>query len=118
MGFPADVHLRPNCSKTAWDCEPAAENRSEVYIKMATIRFEGDEREVPDGSSVQKVCEELGMPFGCTEGLCGTCLCVVREGADNLEPLNEKEEDMEMEADERLACQCIIKAGLVEFKVE
>lgn len=85
---------------------------------MATIRFEGAEREIRDGSSVQKMCEELGMPFGCTEGLCGTCLCVVNEGADNLKPLNEKEEDMEMEAGERLACQCIIVTGIVEFKVD
>ena len=84
---------------------------------MATIRFEGEEREIADGTGVLKVCEEMGMPFGCTDGLCGTCMCDVVEGMDNLEPLNEKEQDMELEDGERLACQCVVKAGVVVFKV-
>jgi ferredoxin len=84
---------------------------------MAVIRFEDVEREVPDNSRIQRICEEMGMPFGCTEGLCGTCRCVVVSGMENLEPRNEKEEDMDLEDDERLACQCIIRTGTVEFTI-
>ncbi len=85
---------------------------------MATIRFEGEERELADGSAVLETCEAMGMPFGCTEGICGTCRCTVIDGAENLEPLNEKETDMDLEEGERLACQCIVKSGVVEFSVD
>lgn len=84
---------------------------------MAIIRFEGVEREVPDNSRIQEECEEMGMPFGCTEGICGTCRCEVVSGMENLEPRNDKEEDMDLEGNERLACQCVIKTGTVEFTV-
>jgi ferredoxin len=36
---------------------------------------------------------------------------------ENLKPLNEKEEDMDLGPDERLACQCVITGGAVEFTV-
>ena len=85
---------------------------------MATIRFEGEEREVADGSAVLETCEAMGMPFGCTEGNCGTCRCSVVVGAENLEPRNEKETDMDLEDGERLACQCTIRSGVVEFIVD
>lgn len=85
---------------------------------MATIQFEGEERELADGSAVLETCEALGMPFGCTEGNCGTCRCVVVNGADNLGPRNEKEMDMGLEDGERLACQCTIKSGIVEFRID
>lgn len=84
---------------------------------MATIRFEGEEREVADGSRIQEACEDMGMPFGCTDGLCGTCRCTVVSGMENLEPMNEKEEDMDLLKGERLACQLHIKSGEVTFEV-
>ena len=85
---------------------------------MATVRFEGEERELPDGSGILDACEEMGMPFGCTEGLCGTCRSIVVEGFENLEPLNEQEEDMDLEDGERLVCQCVIKSGIVHFSID
>ena len=85
---------------------------------MATIRFEEEERELADGSAILEICEAIGMPFGCTEGNCGTCRCIIVEGAENLEPLNEKETDMDLEKGERLACQCIIKTGIVVFSID
>lgn len=84
---------------------------------MAKIVFEGQEKEVPDNSPIQLACEELGMPFGCTDGLCGTCRCTVVSGMENLEPVNEKEEDMGLDENERLPCQLVIKAGVVEFEI-
>lgn len=85
---------------------------------MATVQFEGKERTVPDHHRIFDACDELGMPFGCTDGLCGTCMCRVVQGMENLEPKNDKEEDMDLEPDQRLACQAVIKSGLVELALD
>lgn len=85
---------------------------------MATVVFEGVERIVPDGSAVQEACEEMGMPFGCTEGLCGTCRCMVVSGFENLGPLTDEEQEMGLEENERLICQCLILKGSVEFTID
>jgi len=86
---------------------------------MAKLILENDENEIelPDGSEIQEVCEEAGVPFACTEGVCGTCVVEVSEGMDNLSEFNEAEEDFLGELDcERLACQCKIKGGCVKIK--
>jgi ferredoxin len=85
---------------------------------MAMIRFEGQEKEVSDGSRVMETCEELGVPFGCHDGICGTCMSTVVEGMDNLESMNDKEEDMGLADGQRLCCQCVIKNGVVEFSLD
>ena len=85
---------------------------------MAIILFEDEKREVADGSKVMEACEDMGLPFGCTEGICGTCMSLVTEGAFNLEPKNEKEQDFDLPKGQRLACQCVIKSGTVEFTLE
>ncbi len=84
---------------------------------MAKLIFEhsGEEVELPDGSPIQEVCEEAGVPFACTEGVCGTCVIEVKEGKENLSRPTQEEEDFlgEGTCDERLACQCRIKQGNV-----
>ena len=85
-------------------------------IGMATLRFShsGEEVEVEDGATIQEACEEAGVPFACTEGVCGTCVVEVVEGKDNLSPMTQEEIDFlgeEPELCERLACQCRIKGG-------
>jgi ferredoxin len=86
---------------------------------MAKLFFENtqEEIEVEDGSEIQPVCEEAGIPFACTEGICGTCIVEITEGMDNLSDFTEAEEDFlgEMET-ERMACQCRIKQGTVKIK--
>jgi ferredoxin len=82
---------------------------------MAIIRFEEEEREVADGSNVMEACEDMGLPFGCTDGICGTCMSVPSAGAFNLESMTEKELDFDLPKGQRLACQCVIKGGEVEF---
>ena len=82
---------------------------------MAIIRFEGQETEVSDGSKILEACEEMGVPFGCQDGLCGTCISTVLQGMENLEPVNVKEEEMGLAKDQRLMCQCVIRGGLVEI---
>lgn len=86
---------------------------------MARIVFEntGDAYELPDGSPIMGVCKEEGVPFACTEGICGTCIIVVSEGKENLSSFNQKESDFfGDEGKERLACQCKIKHGTVKIK--
>jgi ferredoxin len=86
---------------------------------MAKLIFEdtNEEVELSDNSPINEACEEQGVPFACTEGICGTCVIEVTEGMENLTEFNEAEEDFLGEIDtERLACQCKIKHGTVKIK--
>ena len=85
---------------------------------MAKLIFEeGEEIELPDGAEIQEACEQQGVPFACTEGVCGTCVIEVDEGMDNLSEFTEAEEDFLGELDtERLACQCKINQGCAKVK--
>lgn len=84
---------------------------------MAKIIFNTEEEvELADGSMIQDVCEEAGVPFACTEGVCGTCVIEVEEGMENLNDYTEAEEEFLGETEnERLACQCRIKGGDVKI---
>ena len=86
---------------------------------MATLEFDhtGEENELPDGSAIAEICEEAGVPFACTEGVCGTCVIEVKEGKENLTEPTQEEKDFlgEGTLDERLACQCRIKQGRVKI---
>jgi ferredoxin len=86
---------------------------------MAKLIFEQNKEEVdlPNGSPIMEPCEQAGIPFACTEGVCGTCVIEVTEGMENLSPFNEAESDFLGEMDkERLACQCKIMGGCVKIK--
>ena len=62
--------------------------------------------------------EELGVPIGCTDGLCGSCRVKVTKGIENLTERTQKERDMGLEEDTRLLCQCEMKKGDVEIDFE
>lgn len=85
---------------------------------MGRLIFEGtgEEYEVADGGSIAEACENAGVPFACTEGVCGTCVIEVKEGMEHLSPFTQEEEDFlgKMEH-ERLACQCKLKEGCVKI---
>jgi len=86
---------------------------------MAKLFFEDSEEEfeLPDDSPLLEPCEEAGVPFACTEGVCGTCVVEVTEGMENLSEFNQAEADFLGElVTERLACQCKIKKGFVRLK--
>jgi ferredoxin len=77
----------------------------------------GEEKQVEDGEPIAPTCEEAGVPFACTEGVCGTCVIEVLEGMDNLSPFTQEEKDFLGEQNkERLACQCKLKSGCVKIK--
>ena len=76
-----------------------------------------DEEDLPEDSPIAEACEKAGVPFACTEGVCGTCVIEVVEGMENLSPFNQAESDFLGDLDkERLACQCKIKGGCVKIK--
>jgi len=77
---------------------------------MAKIIFNDEEEvDIQDGAPLKDFCEEAGVPFGCEEGVCGTCIIEVEEGMENLSEMTQEELDFLGEQDtERLACQCMI----------
>lgn len=85
---------------------------------MAKIIYEERKKEVEvkDGDFIQDACEKLGVPFSCTQGICGTCMIDVVEGQENLSELTQEEKDMDRDKAHRLACQCKIKSGIVKIK--
>lgn len=84
---------------------------------MAQLVFEHNEEEVEleDDSPIAPLCEEMGIPFACTEGICGTCVIEVIEGKEHLSEPTQEEQDFLGDATncERLACQCKIRSGRV-----
>ncbi len=86
---------------------------------MGKLIFEhsGEEHEVAAGEPIAPVCEEAGVPFACTEGVCGTCVIEVTEGMENLSSFTQEEQDFLGElGHERLACQCKLSGGCVKIK--
>jgi ferredoxin len=76
----------------------------------------GEEKELAEEEPIASACEEAGVPFACTEGVCGTCVVEVLEGMENLSPFTQEEKDFLGEQDrERLACQCKIRGGCVKL---
>ena len=81
---------------------------------MAKIHFIPDNYtvECKDGEDLQDICENNGidLPFSCKNGVCGTCLCRVKEGTENLNLKTEQEEitldTLGADNEQRLACQC------------
>lgn len=83
---------------------------------MAKIIIDETEFDAQDGEKFQEQAEAVGVPFGCTEGICGTCKCKVVSGAENLSEKSQEEIDFGMDDDERLLCQVKVKSGTVKFK--
>ena len=85
---------------------------------MAKLILNKDEEiTIEDGAPIKDACEEMGVPFACEEGVCGTCVIEVEDGMANLSDFTQEEEDFLGEmGNERLACQCKIKCGFVKIK--
>jgi len=73
------------------------------------------------GAMLKDVAEQngLGIPFGCENGICSTCLIQIKSGAEHLGERTEQEE-FTLDArgageDMRLACQCQVN-GDIEFE--
>jgi len=85
---------------------------------MAKLTFQNTNESVdlPDGSPIAEACEDAGLPFACSGGLCGTCIVKVIDGAENLSEPTSAEIDFlgpEGIKEERMACQCQIMKDTV-----
>lgn len=93
---------------------------------MPKVIFIADNKstEAPEGELLRETCQrsDFTLPFGCENGVCGTCLIAIKEGADNLtEKTPQEKETLEVlmaYEDQRLACQCHLKGGDVTFDLE
>ncbi len=81
---------------------------------MAKLIIDQTTYEVPDGAQIAEQCEQAGIPFSCNSGVCGTCQIEIIEGAENLDELNREENDLAMDRNHRLGCQCKIMQGTVK----
>ena len=85
------------------------------------ILNEGVEIEVPEGMPIKDyVKKESNMLFGCEQGNCGTCVCSIVKGSENLNRKTQNEEKtidkLGLPAGSRLACQIQILKGNVEIE--
>ena len=80
---------------------------------MAKIILNGEEYDVPENKKLGEDLEEAGVPIGCSNGVCGTCEVEVMSGMEHLNEMTEEEEDLGMEGNKRLGCQCMISGGVV-----
>ena len=87
---------------------------------MAKLIFteSGEEKEVMDGFYIKDACEEVGIPFSCSDGICGVCIIEVEHGMKNLSEFTDKEKEFfgNDKGKERLACECRIIKGTVKIK--
>jgi len=84
---------------------------------MAIFKTGTSETEIPDGTALDPAVEEVGVSFGCHHGVCGACTVTVLEGMENLSAKSDAENDFDLEADQRLMCQCSITSGTVKAEV-
>lgn len=89
--------------------------------KLVSIDPDGaeEERDIPVNEEIIDQAEELGVPFGCTDGRCGSCRAEIVEGMDLLNERKQEELDMGLDDSEtyRLLCQCRLKKeGLVKIR--
>ncbi|MBI4232205.1 (2Fe-2S)-binding protein [Candidatus Peregrinibacteria bacterium] len=92
---------------------------------MPKVKFSntGDEVEVETGAALKDVTKDNGWPiaYGCEDGVCGTCIIEVEEGAENVSPMEETEDQtldmmcMKEGGKHRLCCQCKVN-GDVKIK--
>jgi ferredoxin len=88
---------------------------------MARVRIINSNNtiEVPDGARLLDYVKEE-MLFGCESGQCGTCICKIIKGKENLNGKSPSEELLlakrSAQTNERLACQIWIKKGEVEVE--
>jgi len=86
---------------------------------MARLKTDRAEVEVADGEEIISASEAMGIPFGCKDGSCGSCLIKVVSGMENLsEPAPAERAEIPLAFDQRLACQCRIKKGTVWIRSE
>jgi ferredoxin len=80
---------------------------------MPKIKIREKEIEVPEDTLLSDIAQQSGLDVPCRMGVCGACVIKVIKGMENLTEKTQQELDMDLEENERLACQCRIKKGEV-----
>jgi 2Fe-2S ferredoxin len=89
-----------------------------------TLLRNGKTYEVPMGTTFLDFCLDHEAPhdFGCTHGSCGTCVLVLEQGAQNVNPLtSEEQETLDMcttHAGARLGCQLSVLGDITVRQLE
>lgn len=81
---------------------------------MAKLIIRSEEKSIDfePGKTLLDICarEKTSITFACKNGICGTCLIQVLEGANNISPKTQVEQEfldsINAKPFERLACQC------------
>ncbi len=84
---------------------------------MAKLKTEDKEFELKDNFILRPTLEKLDVPFGCDDGKCGSCVIEVVEGMENLTDRTKAENEMGLDGNLRLGCQCRIKSGEVRISL-
>ncbi len=87
---------------------------------MPKVTFQDEDltAEVAEGANLKEVAQSEGseIPFGCEQGICGTCLIEIVEGEDNVSDVDDQEKEtlaaMGAEPGQRLACQCTVQGDV------
>lgn len=86
---------------------------------MPKVTFKDDELslDVESGSNLRDVAmtEGASIPFGCEQGICGTCLVNVDDETAVSEVEEQEQETLEAmgaEDGQRLACQCRVESDV------
>ncbi len=82
---------------------------------MATIKFKDKVATQPDNTPIKKSCKDLGILFGCENGICRTCEIKIKKGQENLNSPTSEEKAHLLPDGHRLACQCTLKKGDLEI---
>ena len=82
---------------------------------MAKLKYKKKEIDISDNEQIRESCKSFGVDFGCNSGSCGTCMIKVIKGQKNFSELTEMEKRFGLDENNRLACQCRIKKGIVEI---
>ena len=49
---------------------------------MAKLKTKDNEIEIPNRENIRKASEEIGVPFNCRNGTCGTCMIDIVSGEE------------------------------------
>ncbi len=89
---------------------------------MMKIIFETNNKqsvEIEEETSLLRASmkHKAGMPFKCGGGICGTCICTIKEGIEYTNKLTKKElnylTEEQVKSSKRLACQTIVNGSVV-----
>ena len=88
---------------------------------MPQVTFKNTDQtaEAQQGQLLREVTQTNGwpIPFGCENGICGTCLITIGSGKETLSPMEAMEQQTleamgQMDGEHRLACQCRVNGDV------